>query len=214
MKILIIAAHPDDEILGVGGTIAKHITKGDEVYVCIATKAYPPQWSEEYIEEKVEEQRRVDEVLGIKERFNLGFPTVKLNTIPHGEFNQKITEIVQKINPQVVYTHFEHDLNYDHQLIFRAVMVATRPPNKVNVLCFETLSETEWNNKPFLPNYWVNISHYLQKKIDAFLIYGSEVKDYPHPRSEEGIITLAKRRGMEACLEYAEAFKVIRSYWK
>lgn len=210
MKVLVVAAHPDDEILGVGGTICKHVANGDEVYVCIVTKAYEPQWSKKYIETKVEEQRKVDKLLGIKKRYNLDLPTVKLNTIPHGEFNKKITDVVEEVNPDIVYTHFENDLNYDHTLIFKACMVATRPPKKIKLLCYETLSETEWSNKTFLPNVWVDITKFINKKIKAFQIYKSERKSYPHPRSKEGIKILAEKRGIEICVKYAEAFILIR----
>ena len=213
MKVLVVAAHPDDEILGVGGTICKHVTNGSDVYVCIVTKAYEPQWSKGYMETKVEEQKRIDKLLGIKRRFNLDLPTVKLNTLPHGEFNNKITDVIDTIKPDIVYTHFENDLNYDHTLIFRACMVATRPPKRVKLLCYETLSETEWNNKAFLPNMWVDISKFIDKKIEAFKLYKSEVKSYPHPRSEEGIRILAEKRGMEICVKYAEAFTLIRDLW-
>ena len=212
MNILVIAAHPDDEILGVGGTICKHVANGDDVYVCIVTKAYDPEWSKEYIAEKIKEQDKVDKLLNIKKRYNLDLPTVKLNTISHGEFNKRITDIVDNVKPDIVYTHFEHDLNYDHTLIFRASMVATRPPKKIKLLCYETLSETEWNNKAFQHNLWVDITNFIDKKIKAFKVYESEVKKYPHPRSEEGIRTLSKKRGNEICIEYAEAFMIIRNF--
>jgi len=213
MKVLIVAPHPDDEILGVGGTICKHVANDDEVYVCIVTKAYEPTWSKEYIKNKIKEQKKVDKILGVKQRINLDFPTVKLNTIPHGEFNKKITDVAEEIKPDIIYTNYKHDLNYDHTLIFKACMVATRPPKKIKLFCYETLSETEWNNKPFQPNVWIDITKFIDKKIKSFQIYKSEVKEYPHPRSKEGIEILAKKRGTEACVKYAEAFMLIRDYW-
>lgn len=210
MKILVIGAHPDDEVLGVGGTICKHVSDGDDVYVCIVTKAYEPQWSKEYIEKKIQEQKQVDNLLNIKKRFNLDFPTVKLNTLPHGELNKMVTNVVRDVNPDVVYTHFEGDLNYDHSLIYRSTLVATRPPNKIKLFSYEVLSETEWGIKLLKPNIWVDIKEFLNKKIEVFQKYKSEIKDFPHPRSIEGIKVLATKRGMEVCLEYAEAFKLIR----
>lgn len=210
MKVLVVAAHPDDEILGVGGTIYKHGESGDNIYVCIATNAYEPQWSKQYMKIKIKEQKKVDKLFGIKKRFNLDLPTVRLNVVPHGELNKKITDVIDEVKPDIVYTHFENDLNYDHTLIFRASVVATRPPKTIKLLCYETLSETEWNNKPFQPNVWVDITKFIDKKTKAFQIYKSEVKDYPHPRSVEGIRTLAKKRGTEVCMDYAEAFMLIR----
>ena len=212
-KILVVAAHPDDEILGIGGTICKHVSEKDDVYVCIVTKAYEPEWTEKYIEEKIVEQKKVDKILDVKKRINLDLPTVKLNTIPTGKLNKKITKVIDMVKPDIVYTHFEHDLNYDHTLILRACMVATRPPKNIKIVCFETLSETEWNNQAFKPNLWVDISKYMNKKIKAFETYKSEVKKYPHPRSRGGIEILAKKRGTEAFMKYAEALKTIRGYW-
>lgn len=213
MKVLVIAAHPDDEVLGVGGTILKHRARGDDVFVCITTKAYEPQWTKDYIDTKVKEQKEIDDLFGIKKRYNLGLLTTKLNTLPHGEINQLITNVIDEVNPDIVYTHFEGDVNYDHVIIFRACMVATRPPRKIKLLCFETLSETEWNNKAFSPNVWININKSIDKKVQAFKTYKSEVKKFPHPRSEEGIMVLAKKRGSEICAKNAEAFMLIRDQW-
>jgi len=213
MKVLIVAAHPDDEILGVGGTILKHVSQGDEVCVCIVTKAFEPQWSKEYMQLKIKEQDQVDQLMGVKQRFNLDLPTTKLNTLPHGEVNKKITDVVETVGPDVIYTHFEHDLNYDHTIIFRACQVATRPPKRMKLLVYETLSETEWNNKPFQPNVWVEINEFIEQKIKAFDLYHSEVKIWPHPRSSKGIEVLAQKRGSEVCVEAAEAFILIHDVW-
>ena len=136
-----------------------------------------------------------------------------LNTIPHGQFNQSISKIVDEVKPDIVYTHYQYDLNYDHTLIFRAAMVATRPPKRIKLICFETVSETEWGTNKFFPNYWIDISEYIDKKIVALHIYESEVKEHPHPRSSEGLIALAKKRGSEVSTHYAEAFMIIRDLW-
>jgi LmbE family N-acetylglucosaminyl deacetylase len=213
MNVLIVAAHPDDEVLGIGGTILKHVENGDNVYVCIVTKAYEPQWTKEYIENKIREQAEIDKILKIKKRYNLDFPTVKLNAVPHGEINKKIDEIVNKVAPDIIYTHSEGDVNFDHTLIYRACAVAARPPKKIKLICYETLSETEWNNRSFLPNSWVNIGKYIDQKIKAFETYRSEIKEPPHPRNAEGIKILARKRGSEICAEYAEAFMLIREIW-
>jgi LmbE family N-acetylglucosaminyl deacetylase len=209
-KVLVIVAHPDDEVLGCGGTILRHIANGDNVYICVVTKAWEPRWTKEYMNTKIKEQNKVDKLLKIKKRFNLDLPTTKLNTIPHGEINKMVSDIVDSVMPDIVYTHFEGDLNYDHTIVFRASMVATKPPRRVKLLCFETLSETEWNNKVFLPNVWIDIAKYIRKKIKAFEIYKSEVKLSPHPRCPQGIKILASKRGSEICVKYAEAFVLVR----
>lgn len=212
--MLVVAAHPDDEVLGVGGTILKHVAAGDKVSVCIVTKAYEPEWSKEYIARKVIEQKKVDKLLGVTKRFNLNLPTVKLNILPHGELNQKIATVINRVKPDIVYTHFEGDLNYDHTLIYRACAVSTRPPQRIKLFCFETISETEWNNRAFVPNIWVDIGKYFSKKVMAFEVYRSEVKAPPHPRNAKGLAILAKKRGAEICAEYAEAFMLIREVWE
>lgn len=212
MKILVVAAHPDDEILGIAGTLMHHIANNDEVHVCIVTEATNPPWSDEYITQKGIEQCKVDEFLGITARHNLNLPTVQLNTMAHGELNKLVTEVIDSIRPDIIYTHFEHDLNLDHNLTYKAVLVGTRPPKRIKVLCYETLSESEWNGAPFKPNTFIELTKEMViKKVKSFLIYESEVKEYPHPRSEVGIRILAERRGSEVCLRYAEALLLIRS---
>ncbi|MBC8500902.1 MAG: PIG-L family deacetylase [Nanoarchaeota archaeon] len=214
MRILVIAAHPDDEVLGVGGTILKHKKNGDEVYICIVTTSYEPEWSKKYKVTKLKEAKKVDNILCVKKRVFCDLPTVKLNTIPHGEFNKIIGEVIEDISPDVIYTHFEGDVNKDHGIIFQAVMVATRPVRKkTKVLCFETPSSTEWNNKAFIPNLYVDITPYIDKKVEAFSQYKSEVKKYSHPRSKKGLKIWANKRGIEICTEYAEAFQIVRSFW-
>ena len=213
MNVLAVVSHPDDEILGVGGTLLKHKELGDSVYVCITTKAFEPLWTKEYMRGKIKEQKQVDKLLGVKKRYHLDYPTTKLNTIAGGEFNAGVTKVVDEVNPNIIYTHFENDLNYDHTVTMRACLVASRPPRKIKLLCFETLSETEWGHKPFLPNYWVDIGKHIDRKIEIFELYESEVKKYPHPRSREGIKDLARKRGVEMCIPYAESFILIKEMW-
>ncbi len=214
MKILVIAAHPDDEILGLGGTLLKHADLQDEISVCIVTKTYPPEWTNEYHAIKKKEAEKVDKLLQISKRIYLDFRTVELNCLPHGKITKEIQKVIEEINPDVVYTHFGGDLNKDHQIVFESVMVATRPiSKKMDLICFETPSSTEWNNISFNPNFYVEIGAYIEKKIAAFAVYESEVKKYPHPRSKESIRILAQKRGIEISCEFAEAFKIVRKYW-
>ncbi|MBT4540738.1 N-acetylneuraminate synthase [Candidatus Woesearchaeota archaeon] len=213
-KVLVIAAHPDDEVLGVGGVLLKHKEAGDEINICIVTKGYVPEWEESDIRTKVEEGEKIDQFLCVKKRFNCGFPTAKLNAIPHGEFNKKIQEVIDEVNPDLIYTHYEEDIHKDHRVIFNGVMVATRPikDKKIDVLCFETVSSSEWNNHHFSPNHYVNITNQIDKKIELVSLYKSELKEFPHPRSRDGLKTLARKRGMDICIPYAEAFKIVRSF--
>ena len=214
MKILIVAPHPDDEVLGCGGTIAEYVGQGDEVHLCIVTKACFPDWSEEFIKNRPKEIKKSNKILGIKKTYFLDYPTVKLDTIPQNELNEAISRTMLEINPDIVYIPHEGDLNKDHRLVFESSLVATRPTNcKVKrILSYETLSETEWGQpiEPFTPNVYTDISEAFEKKIEAMKAYESEIKPYPHPRSLEIIEALARKRGSEAGMKFAEAFMLIR----
>lgn len=216
-KILVIAPHPDDEVLGCGGTIVKHNKNRDEVYLCIVTKAYTPDWSEEFLKNRPKEIKKANKILNIKKAYFLDFPTAKLDTITQKDLNDSISRIVKEIGAEIIYIPYEGDLSKEHRLVFEAALVASRPyTNKSvkKVLCYETLSETDWGKdftkKIFSPNVYVDISDVLKYKIKAMQAYKSELKKSPHPRSLEIIKVLARKRGSEAGLKFAEAFMLIR----
>ena len=160
------------------------------------------------------EIQKVSEVLGIKKTYHLDFPAVKLDTIPQKELNNSTLKIMAEVNPDIVYIPHKGDLNKDHRLIFDAALVATRPINNriKRILSYETLSNTEWGQaiEPFVPSVYVDISETIDKKIEAMKIYKGELREYPHPRSLEIIEALAKKRGSEAGIRFAEAFMLIR----
>lgn len=217
MKILVIAPHPDDEILGVGATMAKYLSNGDEVYVCIATKGVMPLFNDESVRKIRIETNEAHKLLGINKTFFLEFPSVMLEQIPRHEINEKICNIVQDIKPNIVYIPHFGDMQKDHQIIAEAAMVAVRPKyaHKVNeVYAYETLSETEWNNphnaNAFLPNVYNDVSEYLRIKIEAMQCFESQLSDFPNPRSLEAIKALAKYRGATVSVRAAEAFMLIR----
>jgi len=215
VKVLVIAPHPDDEVLGCGGTIAKHNKQGDEIYLCIVTKAYTPDWTEEFIENRKKEIENATRILGIKKVYYLNFPTVKLDTLPQKQLNDAISKVVEEIKPKVVYIPYKGDLNRDHRIVFEASLVATRPIGNNTtrrILSYEVLSETEWGMsiEVFVPNVYVDISDTIEIKLEAMKAYESELRPYPHPRSLEAIESLARRRGTEAGLKFAEAFVLIR----
>jgi len=217
MKVLVIAPHPDDEVLGCGGTLAKHAKIGDDVYLCIVTRAYTPDWSEKFIKNREKEVSKVNKILGIKKTYFLDFPTVKLDTVPQKELNDAISKVVNKVGPDTVYIPHRGDVNKDHRIVFETAMVALRPkPGSTakRVLSYETLSETEWavpsKEDAFIPNVHVDISDTLKTKLSAMSAYKSELKGYPHPRSIGGISSLAKKRGTEVGLKAAEAFMLMR----
>lgn len=214
-KILVIAPHPDDEVLGCGGTIAKYSKKGNEVYLCIVTKAYTPDWSKEFIENRRKEINKSNKILGIKKTYFLNFPTVKLDTIPQKELIKSISGIIKKTNPDILFVPHRGDLNKDHCLVFEASLVTARPTNgriRNMILSYEVLSETDWGQAitPFIPNIYVDISETFKRKLEAMKAYKSELKEFPHPRSLEMIKVLAKKRGSEAGFKFGEAFMLIR----
>lgn len=219
-KILIIAPHPDDEVLGCGGYIKRCSSAGYAVYLCIVTEAYTPDWTEKFIENRKNEIARANDVLGIKKTVFLGLPTAKLDTLPQKKINDILTKKVFEIDPDAIFIPFSADLNKDHRIIFEASLVAARPYNRnrpSQVFCYEVLSETEWGNPLanekkdiFVPNVYADIGQTLKDKIRAMSCYASEVKRYPHPRSLDAIKILAKKRGSEAGFKAAEAFMAIR----
>jgi len=215
MKILVITPHPDDEVLGCGGAIINHVKKGDEVYLCIATKVYTPDWTEKFIKERVLEIEKSNKILGIKKTFFLDFKTAQLDVVPQKELNEKISKVIEEVKPEIVYLPHKGDLHKDHRLVFYSSLVATRPGynNYIKrVLSYEVLSETDWGNVicPFLPNVYIDITESIEEKIKAMQAYKSEIRKYPHSRSLEMIKVLAQKRGAEAGLELAEAFLLIR----
>lgn len=213
-KILVVAAHMDDEIIGIGGTILKHIRADDQVNVCYMTDSstfqYPGNKSK--LNRKYEQARRIQEKLGIANLFFLNFPDMKLDTIPIGVMSSKLSEIINKIDPGIVYTNSDSDLNKDHRITNEATLVATRPTcsNVSKIYAYEVLSSTEWGIKTFEPNVYVDITDTLEEKLNAVSQYEDEVREFPHPRSLEGMRYLARARGMTVCHEYAEALKLIR----
>lgn len=218
MKILVIAPHPDDEILGVGGTIARLIDEGKEVSVCIVTKGQEPMFSTVIIEKTRNEARRAHGYLGVKGTIFLDFPAASLETISRNELNSKILNVIQTIKPEIMFVPHYGDMQKDHQLVFESCMVAIRPKYEhvvSKVFAYETLSETEWNiqnvNNIFLPNVYFDITLYLENKIKALSFFETQLAEFPNARSLEAVEALAKYRGSSVNKKAAEAFQLVRS---
>ena len=217
MKELYFAPHPDDEILGCGGTMAKHIKNGDEVYVCVVTKGVEPLFNKNVIEQTRAEQRSAHEYLGVKETVYLDFPAVMLEEEHRYIINQRILEVVDRIKPDNVYIPHFGDMQKDHAIVSESVLVAVRPKYAFKVkrvYSYETLSETEWNiphvTNAFLPNYYIDISDTLSDKLNALAKFQSQISDFPNPRSLEAAEALAKLRGSTILTSAAEAFCLVR----
>jgi|SRR3989338_3606515 len=215
-KVLVIAPHPDDEILGCGGTIAKHTSQRDRVFLCIVTTTYPPRWSDKFRKNRLLEIKEANAALDIKKTYFLNLPTVKLNVLPHHQLADSISDVVKKTKPDILYIPHLGDLNKDHRLVFEASLVVARPYSQDHrikkILSYETPSETEWGQPltPFLPNTYVDITRTFKTKLAAMKSYKSELRPYPHPRSLKFLEILAKKRGAEVGFKLAEAFTLIR----
>lgn len=217
MKVLVIAPHPDDEILGVGGTIAKHTNRGDEVTVCIVTKGCAPLFSSESVEKVRGECRNADKYLGVKETTFLDFPAAMLEKVPRHELNDAFVRIVQELRPETVYIPHRGDMQLDHKIVVDAAMVALRPKYKHKadrILAYETMSETGWDMpnsaNEFIPTAYTDISFFLERKLEALNFFHSQLSEYPDARSIEAVRALAMYRGAMVNIRAAEAFHVIR----
>lgn len=212
MKILVIAPHPDDEVIGCGATLKKMALNGHEIYRCIVTKAYTPDWTRSYIQNKKKEILKSGEILSIKKTFLLGYPTVKLSTVIEKELIASLSMVIQEVKPSFIFIPFYGDLHKDHQIVHNASLVVCRPLNNfiTTILMYEILSETEWGNALFHPQWYEDISLTFDYKIKAMSAYKSELKSPPHPRSLEMLKILAKKRGSEVNLNLCEAFQVVR----
>ncbi|MGE7763359.1 PIG-L deacetylase family protein [Peribacillus sp. NPDC097895] len=216
MNVLVIAAHPDDEILGSGGTIKKLINHGYKVITVIAAKGRKEE--EQHIQPLMQQANKH---LGVDEVLFLEFPNLLLETIPLHEIAKAIEALLDKYQPSIIFTHHYGDTNKDHQILFQAVITAARPlPGKqpIEILCFETVSSSEWsqhtNDKEFKPNYFVDITDTIDDKLQSLHHYDIEMRPFPHPRSYDGVKYLARVRGMTVGVEFAEAFEIIRRVWK
>ncbi len=213
MNILVIAAHPDDEVLGMGGSIKKY-SKENKVFLCVVSEGASAQYADKkMIKVRNEACKKSSKILGISEIKFLDFPDMKLDIIPHLELNQEIEKIILKIQPKLVFTTPNNDLNKDHSIVFESTLVTTRP-NSSSVKELFSYEIPGYTKDPFKPNVYEDISKTLRYKIDAFNCYKSEIKKFPHPRSIETIESLSKIRGMESGLKNSEAFRLIRSIRK
>lgn len=222
LNVLVIAAHPDDEVYGMGGTIAKLSAEGNEVHVLIATDGSTMQYKDnprldEIIIKKKEETMYANEVLGVTKVHFGKLPDMKLDSIAHVNINSVIERIMRDVKPDIVYTHFYGDVNLDHQNIFKSTLVAVRPTPGQSVkelYCYRVPSSTEWSpqtvTSTFMPNVFVDISKYSQKKYEAIKLYETEIRNYPHPRSIEYIEKFDCATGLKCGIGLAEEFMLMR----
>ena len=215
--VLVIAPHPDDEVLGVGGTIARLADAGVDVHVLIATRGQAPQFSDEQIQRVRGEAKAAHAVLGVKDTIFLDHPAARLDQTAHADLNRSIGAVVRDLQPATMFLPFVGDIHLDHQLVFQSSLVAARPHGPVyprRLLCYETLSETNWNapqvTPGFIPNLFVDIEATLDRKLEAMSAFGSQTYEPPHERSLNALRALATLRGATVHLHAAEAFMQMR----
>ena len=232
MRVMVFVAHPDDEVLGMGGTILKHSQKGDFVKVVYLATGITSRRSinfqnnvsyEQNENETNEIQKEIKDlhndakksckILGVKDLEFYDFPDNEMDSVPLLKIIKVIEKEIKETKPDRIYTHHFHDLNIDHRTVFNAVLTATRPieRNVKELISFEVPSSTEWNYPiHFNPNYFIGIKSQLSAKIKAMKAYKNEIRDYPHPRSVENLKNVSERWGSISGKKAAEAFEIIR----
>lgn len=222
MRVLVVAPHADDETLGVGGTIRWHVERGDQVTVAVMTGSGPephPIFSSEVWDTVRAEAAEAMKVLGVEQLIFREIPAVLVPEQPVWQINKEAGEILQEVQPEILYVPFPFDLHLDHRAIFYAFSVAWRPHSTVGrglreIYAYETLSETHWNpaylEASFTPNVFVDVTNTLPKKLEAMACYKSQLQEPPHARSLKALKDMAGFRGAQVSLEAAEAFVLIR----
>jgi LmbE family N-acetylglucosaminyl deacetylase len=216
-RLLVIAPHPDDEILGAGGTIAKYAARGYEITVLTVSGHRPPLYPEDAYLRTLEEAKAAHAIVGVRQSLFLGVPATMLGQEPVASLNGKIAAVVRDIAPSIVLCPYP-DRHVDHRYVFESSMVATRPVGFGRgiriVAAYETLSETHWNaphiEPNFTPNWVVDISDYIEPKIAALRCYESQVSPFPGPRSVEAVRALSVFRGTQAGFAHGEGLHVVR----
>ncbi len=223
MSVLVLAAHPDDEVLGCGGTIARLSQEGADVYIAILGEGITSRYinREEadpaLLQALGERSRHAAELLGARRLFSNDLPDNRFDTLPLLEVVRIIEDLVEKLQPEVVYTQHGGDLNIDHRVIFRATLTATRPMlgrSVKTVYAYEVASSSEWAFQQFAPSFhpsvFVDVSTTLEIKVRAMQMYESEARPFPHPRSPEALRAQALRWGSTVGVGAAEAFQLVR----
>jgi N-acetylglucosamine malate deacetylase 1 len=212
MNVLVIAAHPDDEVLGCGGTIARHVAEGDKVKIIFVADGETARIMHNKENRNIAAKQAGD-ILGISDIRFLDHPDQRLDLLPLLDLTKQVEEHVVALKPRVVYTHHAGDLNQDHRIVHQIAMTALRPlPGSTvrEIYAFEVPSSTEWGTG-FVPNHFINIGPHHQRKVEALSFYQSEIRAAPHARSYSAIGALNRLRGHQVGLDYAEAFMTMRT---
>jgi LmbE family N-acetylglucosaminyl deacetylase len=219
MRVVVIAPHPDDETLGCGGALLKHKANGDSLSWVVATRGHEPQWSAELLERKEQEIGRVAAAYGFENTFRLNFPTIRLDTIPLEEIIVALRDVITDAKPDYVYLNHHGDVHSDHRVVFEATMSVLKPFNSSKhgvrrVLSYEVFSSTDAMPanpaRAFVPNVFMDVTEFLEKKLEIMALYESELQASPLPRAVDSLRALARYRGASIGVEFAEAFMLVR----
>ena len=217
-KILVVAVHPDDETLGCGGTLLKHKANGDGIHLLICTTIDESNSNYNKREKEIDE---IKQAYSFNSVHNIRLKTMQVDEYPMSELIGKISKVIKEIEPNIIYLPFKGDVHSDHRKIFEASYSCTksfRYPFINRILMMEILSETEFapstKEDSFIPNVFVDISEYIDKKIEIMRFFEGEIGEPPFPRSERNIRALATFRGGQCNAEYAESFMLLKEIWK
>jgi LmbE family N-acetylglucosaminyl deacetylase len=216
--IAVLSAHPDDETLGCGGTILRHVAEGDRVSWVIATQGWEPRYEAAMLKTKTAEIERVADAYGMTDVVRLGLPTTRLRELPAAQLIDGLASAIDRLAPDWIYTVHAGDVHTDHRAVVEALSIVCKPfrarPRIARLLSFETLSSTEAAmgglGPRFDPQVFVDIGPYVSRKIEIMELFASEQQPYPGPRSAESIRALARYRGAAIGCEHAEAFMLLR----
>jgi len=219
-NVLVIAPHPDDETLGCGGSLLKHLFYGDKIYWLIVTNAFPGKfykWSEEMVAIRQKEIDKVSRLFNFTKTFKLNYPTAELEQVPLSDLIGAISHVVKEVLPEIIYLPNRNDIHTDHRIVFNAAYSCTKSfrfPSIKKILMYETLSETEFApalpENSFTPNVFIDISDFIENKIEILKIYKSEIINGPQPRSIDVVKSLARYRGSSISKKYAESFILLK----
>ena len=222
-NVLVVSAHPDDEVLGCGGAIARCVDMGRSVYVLILGEGISSRYkNRKYVKNEEfnslkKQTGQAAGILGVKKVFFSNFPDNSFDSVPILKIIKEIERVKKIVTPTTIFTHHYGDLNVDHCIVYKALLTACRPlkgESVKEIYSFEVPSSTGWSGpdkeKRFIPDRFVDISKTIEKKIEAMAYYKNELRKYPHPRSLKGMKLLAQKRGVEVGIKYAEAFETIR----
>jgi len=217
-RVLVIAVHPDDETLACGGTLLKHKSNNDEIHWLIVTEIKESEgFSKSTIEKRINEIDKIERLFNFDSVSKLGIPATKIDEYSMSVLIEKFSSVINKVKPQIIYLPFKGDIHSDHKYVFNAAHSCTksfRYPFIKKIYMMETLSETEFSvsakSDYFVPNVFVDISKYIDKKIELMNLYGTETNAHPFPRSERNIRALATYRGATSGCEYSESFMLLK----